>query len=255
MHTIVGLVPAAGQAKRIAPLPCSKELLPVGFHNVIVQGNPTQQPKVVSQYLLENMALAGAKKVYIVIGKGKTDILQYYGTGSQLGLSIAYLIVEHFGGMPYTLNQAEPWLKEETILFGMPDTIVEPRDVYVQLLKHHWSGPYDLTLGLFLTDTPQRFGMVATGLHNQVVHIVDKPLQSDLSYMWGVACWSPKFTSFLACYLSNLTSHISEVVLGDVFQAALEDGFRIGAVPFDEGYYLDIGTPQDLKRAIQRFSQ
>ena len=28
---IVGVIPAAGRGKRIAPLPCSKELYPVGF--------------------------------------------------------------------------------------------------------------------------------------------------------------------------------------------------------------------------------
>lgn len=254
MRTLVGLVPAAGQAKRISPLPCSKELFPVGFHDLTVHGIPREQPKVVSQYLLENMALAGAKKIYLIINKSKTDILQYYGTGAQLGLSIAYLIVENLGGMPYTLNQAEPWLEEETILFGMPDSIIEPQEVYVHLLEHHWSGSFDLTLGLFLTDTPQCFGMVAMGLDRQVLYIVDKPQDSDLHYMWGVACWSPQFTSFLAYYLSTLNSDVNEVVLGDVFQAAIEHGLRVGSVPFDRGSYLDIGTSQGLKRAIQRFN-
>ena len=28
---VVGLIPASGQATRIAPLPCSKELFPIGF--------------------------------------------------------------------------------------------------------------------------------------------------------------------------------------------------------------------------------
>ena len=31
LTSVVGLVPAAGRAKRIAPLPCSKEIFPVGF--------------------------------------------------------------------------------------------------------------------------------------------------------------------------------------------------------------------------------
>ena len=42
-----------GLAKRIAPLPCSKELLPIGVHR-----EPTAmhgRPKVVSEYLLEKM--------------------------------------------------------------------------------------------------------------------------------------------------------------------------------------------------------
>jgi hypothetical protein len=31
---VIGLIPAGGQATRIAPLPCSKELYPVGFSSM-----------------------------------------------------------------------------------------------------------------------------------------------------------------------------------------------------------------------------
>ena len=50
---VIGLVPAAGQGTRISPLPCSKELYPVGFRQVDEKG--TVQPKVVCHYLLEKM--------------------------------------------------------------------------------------------------------------------------------------------------------------------------------------------------------
>jgi glucose-1-phosphate thymidylyltransferase len=61
---VVGLIPAAGQATRIAPLPCSKELYPVGFE---IQNHEQKEirPKAVCQYLLEKMRLAGIKKAFI----------------------------------------------------------------------------------------------------------------------------------------------------------------------------------------------
>lgn len=31
-QNMIGLIPAAGKAKRLQPLPCSKEIFPVGFH-------------------------------------------------------------------------------------------------------------------------------------------------------------------------------------------------------------------------------
>jgi len=31
IEEVVGIIPASGRATRIAPLPCSKELYPVGF--------------------------------------------------------------------------------------------------------------------------------------------------------------------------------------------------------------------------------
>jgi glucose-1-phosphate thymidylyltransferase len=38
--------------------------------------------------------------------------------------------------------------------------------------------------------------------------------------------------------------------MGDVVQAALEQGMSVDAVRFDEGTYLDIGTPDDLHEAL-----
>ncbi len=255
MTRVVGLVPAAGQAKRIAPLPGSKELLPVGFHRVVVNGQVRVHPKVVSHYLLEAMARAGARNVYMVISKEKTDLMRYYGDGADLGISIAYLIIGHMGGMPYTLNQARPWLSDETVIFGMPDTIFSPPDAFAHLLARHAETRADLTLGLFPTEKHQRFGMVAVDTEDRVVRVVDKPAQTDLKFMWGIACWSPRFTQFMGEFLPNPSSGEREVVLGDIFQAAADAHYDVRAVRFVDGDYVDVGTPEDLALAIQRLAR
>jgi hypothetical protein len=61
---IIGLIPAAGEAKRIAPLPCSKEIYPVGFE--IDKESKVQKPKSVCQYLIEKMKYGGVSKIYIL---------------------------------------------------------------------------------------------------------------------------------------------------------------------------------------------
>ena len=68
---IVGLMPAGGQAMRIAPLPCSKELYPIGFRLIAEDGS--LRPKVACHYLLEKMQLAGINKVYIILRDGIWD--------------------------------------------------------------------------------------------------------------------------------------------------------------------------------------
>jgi len=77
---IVGLIPAAGKAERLAPLPCSKEIYPLGLHGP--QKKKDFRIRVVSEHLLESMQLAGIAKVFIILRKGKWDILQYLGNGS-----------------------------------------------------------------------------------------------------------------------------------------------------------------------------
>jgi len=99
-HEIVGLVPAGGQASRIAPLPCSKELYPIGFRST--DAGHGLQTKVVSHYLLEKMRLAGITKAYIVLRPGKWDIPAYFGDGLFLNMHLAYLMMRSPLGVPYT---------------------------------------------------------------------------------------------------------------------------------------------------------
>lgn len=254
MGGLVGLVPAAGLGKRVAFLPCSKELFPIGFtkdknENVI-------KPKAVGEYLLECMYEAGARQIFIILSRGKWDILQYFGDGVRLGLHIAYLLQEKLWGMPYALDSAYPWLCGETVLFGMPDTIFHPKDAFSRLLYFHRRACADVTLGLFPTTTPERFGMVEFDNNSyRALYIVDKPDKTHLKYMWGIGCWEPTFTNFLHHYLQKISPPNKEVVLGDVFQASIEANLNIRVVPFENGEFIDIGVPDELVRAIQRFNR
>ena len=110
---LVGLVPAAGWGRRLSPLPFSKEMYPVGFHDG--RGDLHPRPKVVCQYLLENMQRAGVRKTYIILRDGKWDIPSYFTGGTTLELTLAYLVVQATPGVPYTLEYAFPFVKDATV--------------------------------------------------------------------------------------------------------------------------------------------
>ena len=80
MAKIVGIVPAAGQAARISPLPCSKELYPIALR----RDESGARPKVVSHYVFERMRLAGIRKAYLILRQGKWDIPAYFNDGTAL---------------------------------------------------------------------------------------------------------------------------------------------------------------------------
>ena len=84
-NQLVGIVPAAGKGTRLAPFPCAKELFPIGFQPHTVRGIIEQRPKVVSQYIIENMVEAGVNRILIIVGEGKQDVVEYYGGGSRFG--------------------------------------------------------------------------------------------------------------------------------------------------------------------------
>lgn len=254
---IIGLLPAGGQATRISPLPLSKELYPVGFQDFGVKYN--WRPKVVSQYLLEKMQLAGINKAYFILRPGKWDIPAYFGDGTMLSMNLGYLIMGLGYGVPFTLDQAYPFVQDAVVAFGFPDILFQPEDAYVRILSRLEVSNADVVLGLFPTDKPQKAGMVNFDDKGKVCLIIEKPPQSDLRYMWGIAVWTPSFTQFLHEYLitlkaeSNL-SQLPEIPIGDIIQAAINKGFHVEAEAFADGTYLDIGTPDDLVRAVGYFA-
>ena len=255
---LFGIIPAAGRGKRISPLPGSKELFPIGFGDVLLDGEIKRRPKVVIQYLVERMVTAGVKHIYIVLSEGKADIMRYYENGSRFGVHISYLMVDELIGMPYTLNVAYPWLTDATVVFGMPDTIFQPVDAFTQMLVQHRKLKADLTLGLFPTNQPWRLSMVAFDDQKRVLSVTDKPAQSDLKHTWGCACWGGKFTELLNDKMQALIHDKRgqmEVVLADFFNMATAERLNVRALAFDQGEYIDIGTPQELEWAVKYFAQ
>ncbi|MGQ9555782.1 MAG: sugar phosphate nucleotidyltransferase [Anaerolineae bacterium] len=256
MNELVGLIPAAGRGSRLAPLPSSKELFPIGFTWRHTAEGRKLSPKVVSEYLVEALVRGGARRICMIINAGKADIMRFYGDGSAHGAHIAYLVQEdptHTpAGMPHALNLARPWIGGDTVLFGMPDTILQPSDAFAILLEAHNRQKADVTLGLFATDEPWRFGMVEFAEDGRLLRCLDKPRQCDLHYMWGIACWGPAFTDYLASFVAN-NKGSAEMLLGDAFLGAARAGLRVHCHPFEDGSYLDVGTPDDLLQAAIRF--
>lgn len=247
MTRLVGLIPAAGRGARLGPLPFSKELFPLDYQTTHISRSARRLPKVVSQYLVERMVRADVRQIFFILGDRKQDIMQYYGSGERFGTLFAYLYQEDPKGMPFALDLARPWLSEDDItVFGMPDTLFFPEDAFVQLLDFHSQRKNALTLGLFPTDKPSKFGMVDLDAGDNVLTCIDKPVQTSLEYMWGIACWSHVFTILMADYLADQTDVSHEVVLSDVFQYAVDAGLAVQALCFPQGTYLDVGTPDDL---------
>jgi glucose-1-phosphate thymidylyltransferase len=255
----LGVLPAAGRATRIAPLPCSKELLPVGLRAEQGLGG---SPKVVCHYLLEKMHLAGIRYAYIILRRGKWDIPAYLTDGTLVGLHLAYLVTPPTPGVPYTVDQAYPFTKDALVVFGFPDILFQPPDVYSRLLAQHASTKGDVVLALFPAHDPAEMDMVDTDFRGRAQSILLKPPTTHLRFAWICAVWTPVFTHFLREHLLHDREQLisagatcngsepGELSLGAVFQAAIEHGLAVDTVAFPDGSYVDIGTPQGLRKAL-----
>jgi glucose-1-phosphate thymidylyltransferase len=255
MRRLVGLMPAGGLATRLGPLPCSKELLPVGWH----RHDPESlgRPKVVSQYLLEKMRTAGTREVYWILRRGKWDIIDYFGDGSGLGMRFAYLVMGAPYGPPFTLDQAFSFVDDATIVFGFPDILFEPEDTFVRMLHGLQISGADVVLATFNPVGSDAADVVELASDGRVTRLVAKELAPrgiEVQCTWVCAVWQPSFTRFLHEEVSRLGERASaaesgaklEWPVGVVIQSAIEAGLHVHSVHFGAHRYLDIGTPERL---------
>lgn len=264
---IIGLLPAAGRSSRISPLPMSKELFPIGFQDIENKG---LRPKVACQYLLEAMGRAGVQESFLILRPGKWDIPAYLGDGSQLNMRLAYLTVHVPFGVPFSLNQAYPFVKDAIIAQGFPDILFSPADAYCRLIEHLQTSRADIVLGLFPTDQPEKVGVVEFDQDGVVSGIYEKSNLTHLRYMWGIAVWRPSFTEFLHQFvetkcraligekspmLINTLPDYTETPIGDVMASAIANNLRVEAIPFEKGRCLDIGTPENLINAVYNYGK
>ncbi len=249
---IIGIIPAGGIASRLSPISCSKEVFPVGWKE------KSQTPKVMANYLIEYMSKGGAERIYCIIKEGKWDIPAYFKDGSLFGNKIAYLIADLPYGVPFTVNQATPFINEETVLFGFPDMILSPDNAFESIVKKFNQGAADVVLGAFKVDNHQKWDLIIANEQDEVTDIHIKPMEKLSAYAWAIACWSKKFTAFINDFCLKTIeavkedgARIKDFHLGDCLKAGMSAGLKIEVVKFQDGFARDLGTLADLKTIIK----
>ncbi len=250
---VVGVIPASGWAKRMGSLPCSKEILPIGFHTA--DDGSSAQPKVIISYLLDKMRFAGIRKVYIILRKGKWDIPGYLGDGSAHDMHICYLMQGLPYGVPYTLDQATPFIEKSIVALGFPDTIYKTKGIYKKLLERLKESDADVVLGLFPADYPQNADGVEIDSDGIIRRVIAKPHDASSKTVWAAAVWRPDFSRFMHKYIANIEprSHEKkELQIGHIMQAAIEEGQRIAGVHVSKQPIFDVGTSENYAAVLRR---
>ncbi len=251
MKDLVGLIPAAGRAERLGPLPCSKELLPIGFRET--PRGPA--PKVAGHYLLERFRAAGVRRAFLVLHESKWDVPRYFGTGEIADLALAYLSIPGSRSVPETLDRAFPFVAGSIVALGFPDVIFEPVDAYATLIERQAATGADLVLGLFPTERCRTTDMVELAPDGRVVRVEVRPEVTALRHNWLIAVWSPVFTRFLHEAVRSAPEGDGEFQIGAVVRSAVEAGLQVEGVAVPGGSYRDVGTPAELEAAIREHAR
>lgn len=248
---LLGLIPAAGRAERLGPLPCSKELLPIGFRET--PRGPA--PKVAGHYLLERFRAGGISKVFMVLHESKGDVPRYFGSGEIADVALAYLTIPGSRSVPETLDRAFPFVEEAVVALGFPDVIFQPADAYARLVERQAATAADLVLGLFPTERFRTTDMVELAPDGRVIRVEVRPESTTLRFNWLIAVWGPAFTRFLHETVQKAPSGEGELQIGAVVQGAVEAGLHVEGVEFPDGSYRDVGTPAELAAAMREHAR
>lgn len=250
---IIGLVPAAGSATRLGRLPCSKEIYPVGFERD-ADGEPRPMP--ICGELLKSMGEAGIERVLMVLRSGKWDIAERLGDGSEWGLDLAYLSVQGSRCVPETLDRCRGWIEGSDVALGFPDIQLRPTDALKRLATFHRGHTSAVSLGLFPTDQSWKADMVDVDEQGRARDIVIKDPDCSYAWTWSLAIWRPTVTELLGRWVAERMATFdpgaTELYVGDVFRSVLEAGLEIRSLAFDDGRFRDVGTPEDLRRAVAK---
>lgn len=233
-----GIIPAAGAGSRIQPLAFSKELLPVGSR---LDGT-RERPRAVSEYLIERMLRAGARKLCVVISQGKSDILEYYG-GVVGGADVCYVVQPKPSGLCDALFRALPFITpDEQVVVGLPDTIWFPVDGLCALPDGV------LSFLLFPVKRPEFFDAVVLDPGGSVREIQVKQPAPDSSWIWGAF----KLSGRVLRALHDLwrARDCQDEYLGTLVNAYLAHGGEAVGLRAGDAY-VDVGTFDGYREALK----
>lgn len=227
MHAVIL---AGGKGVRLRPYTTAlpKPLVPIGDQHAILE------------IVLRQLAAAGFTSCTIAIGHLGEIIRAYVGDGSQWGLAVDYATEESpLGTMGPLLTMRERLPESFLVMNGDVLTDLDFADVLVQ----HRSSGAPLTIATYARKVHIDFGVLTTA-DSKVVAFTEKP-SMDYRVSMGVYGLS---RSTLDGYTPGLPLGFDELVL-DLLRTQNEPH----AYDFD-GYWLDIGRPDDYDRANAEFT-
>jgi len=226
MHAVIL---AGGRGVRLRPYTTSlpKPLMPIGDRYSILE------------IVLTQLGDQGFTDVTLAIGHLGHLIRSFVGDGSRWGLNVRYLDEERpLGTMGPVLRLIDELPQDVLVMNGDVLTDMD----YAALLHAHRAGDRPLTIATYRRSVHIDFGVLEVE-SGQVVAFREKPTQHHRVSMgvYGVS------TAALRRYDPGRHFGFDDLVLD-----LLANGLAPGSFGFD-GFWLDIGRPDDYDRANEEF--
>jgi UDP-N-acetylglucosamine diphosphorylase / glucose-1-phosphate thymidylyltransferase / UDP-N-acetylgalactosamine diphosphorylase / glucosamine-1-phosphate N-acetyltransferase / galactosamine-1-phosphate N-acetyltransferase len=217
---------------------------------------PKPMLRIAGRPLLEHIVLtlrnAGIGRFIVVTGYHAERIERHFGDGGRLGVEIVYRRQEVQDGTARALLLGRDSIADRPFLLAWGDILAEAGN-YPALLATFGQSQPDGLLGVNWVEDPCRGGAVYVDRDNRIERIVEKPPPGTAKTHWnnaGIAVFRSAVFHYAAAVKP---SPRGEYEIPDAISAMLADGLAIHAFPL-QGFWSDVGTPEDLTRAEEFLS-
>jgi NDP-sugar pyrophosphorylase family protein len=222
---------AGGKGTRLRPYTTliPKPLVPLGGRYSVLE------------IVLMQLAKAGFTRITLAVNHLSQLVMAYFGDGSRWGLRLDYSLEDR------PLSTIGPL----TLIDDLPDDVlVMNGDVlcdldYRAFLEAHVARGSDISVAVYRRDVTVDFGVLRYNAARELEHFEEKPsIAFDVSM--GVYCLNRRVVAAL--------ERGRAYGFDDLMLDSLRTGRRVQVTPF-EGYWLDIGRPDDYEYANEHFEE
>jgi len=199
-------------------------------------------PRPFLDYLLNWLWRQGTEEVTLCVGYRRSQIQRRYGTGSRWGLKLNYAIESAPLGTAGALRNARKFLSSASFFVLNGDSFLDI-DLMEMLTFHHRRQAL-ATVALVRSRTPGRYGAAAMDRAGRITKFREKQPSSDGARPeeWingGVYLMRKEM-------IDRIPRATPSSLETDIFPALV--GRQLFGFP-TEGFFIDIGTPRDYRRA------
>ncbi|MFX1481017.1 MAG: nucleotidyltransferase family protein [Promethearchaeota archaeon] len=160
------IVLCAGYGKRLKPYTdiYQKSMIPI-------HGKP------LLEYIINGLIFAGLKKVILVVGYLKEQVIDYFQEGTKWGIELEYVEQDVINGTGGAVLLCEDLIKDDHFFLTWGDILV-PYKIYKEILEIHKRENKDFLLVANYSKDPFRGGAIQS-INDHLTAIIEKPKQGE----------------------------------------------------------------------------
>ncbi len=228
-----GLILAGGFGTRLRPLTYTgaKQLIPIANKPIIFYG-------------IETLVNIGIKKIGIVVGDTKEEVMRTLGNGERWKIDIEYIPQEAPLGLAHAIKIAKEFLGAEPFIMYLGDNIL--KDNLRSLVDQFEENRSNASILLTEVDNPQEFGVAVIDEKGCVKRLIEKPKDppSNLALV-GIYLFDKEIFKAIE---KIKPSWRNELEITDAIQWLLDNGYKVESQTV-KGWWKDTGKPEDIIEA------